>query len=82
MSNFDFVQAEWPDVHADCVRAEGYLRSRPAVGVLLRRRAVEQLVGTLYDVDGAAGAVPGRPGGADQRAGVQAPRSASGSGRS
>lgn len=52
MSNFDFVKAEWPDVHADCVHAEGYLASDPRSACFYARRAAEQLVGLVYDVDG------------------------------
>lgn len=51
MSNFDFVMAEWPEVHADCVRAEGYLASDARSACFYSRRAVEQLVGLIYDID-------------------------------
>jgi len=49
--NFGFIQAEWPQVHADCVRAEGYLVSDPRSACFYARRAAEQLVGHIYDVD-------------------------------
>ncbi|HRD59338.1 MAG TPA: DEAD/DEAH box helicase family protein [Nocardioides sp.] len=52
MSNFDFVKTSLPAVHADCVRAESYLSSDPAAACFYSRRAVEQLVGHLYDVMG------------------------------
>ena len=81
VSNFDFIKAEWPQIHADCVRAEGYLASDPRSACFYARRAAEQLVGLIYDVDAAAGAVQGRPVGPDQRARVPAPRSASGIGQ-
>jgi type I restriction enzyme R subunit len=50
-SNFDFVAAEWPAVHADCVRAEGYGRSDPRSCVFYARRVVEQLVGLVYEIE-------------------------------
>ena len=50
-SNFDFIRAEWPQVHQDCVRAEGYLASDPRTACIYARRAAEQLVGLIYDVD-------------------------------
>ncbi|WP_324276368.1 DEAD/DEAH box helicase family protein [Blastococcus brunescens] len=52
MSNFDFINAEWPQVHADCVRAAGYLTSDPRSACFYARRAAEHLVGLIYDVDG------------------------------
>lgn len=30
MSNFDFLKAEWPVIHVDCVQAESYLASDPS----------------------------------------------------
>ena len=50
-SNFDFIRAEWPQTHADCARAEGYLTSDPRTACIYARRAAEQLVGLIYDVD-------------------------------
>ncbi len=52
MSNFSFAKASLPSVHADCVKAESYLSSDPAAACFYSRRAVEQLVGYLYDVLG------------------------------
>ena len=52
MGNFDFVKVEWPQVHADCLRAEGYLASDPRSACFYARRVAEQLVGLIYDVDG------------------------------
>src|SRR3954447_14361135 len=52
--NFHFIAREWPDIHADCVRAEGYLASDPRSACFYARRAAEQLVGLIYDVDGLA----------------------------
>lgn len=52
MSNFDFVRVEWPGIHGDCVRAEDYLGSDPRTSCIYARRAAEQLVALVYDVDG------------------------------
>ncbi|WP_448609436.1 DEAD/DEAH box helicase family protein [Geodermatophilus sp. URMC 60] len=52
MSNFGFLRAEWPAVAADCVRAESYLAADPRSACFYARRAVEQLVGHIYAVDG------------------------------
>ncbi|ROR92595.1 DEAD/DEAH box helicase family protein [Nocardioides aurantiacus] len=51
MANFDFIKAEWPQTYADCARAEGYLASDPRTACIYARRAAEQLVGLIYDVD-------------------------------
>jgi type I restriction enzyme R subunit len=51
LSNFAFLKAEWPAVHADCVRAESYLAGDPRSACFYARRAVEQLVGHVYAVD-------------------------------
>ena len=82
MSNFDFIKADWPAIHGDCVRAESYLSTDPAAACFYSRRAIEQLVGHLYDVLALRGAVPERPGSPDQRRRLQGARSASGSPRS
>lgn len=50
MSNFGFLQQAMPAVHTDCVRAESYLSSDPAAACFYSRRAVERIVGHLYDV--------------------------------
>ncbi|MCF6743536.1 DUF4145 domain-containing protein [Blastococcus sp. KM273128] len=52
MSNFDFIAVEWPPIHADCTRAESYLTSDPRSACFYARRAAEQIVGLIYDVDG------------------------------
>ncbi len=52
MSNFAFIRTSLPAVHAECVRAESYLSSDPAAACFYSRRAIEQLVGHLYDVIG------------------------------
>ncbi|TKJ19921.1 DEAD/DEAH box helicase family protein [Blastococcus sp. CCUG 61487] len=51
MSNFGFLRAEWPAVHADCVQAESYLTTDPRSACFYARRAVEQLVAHIYAVD-------------------------------
>ena len=51
MSNFDFLKAvDWPEIHADCARAESYATSDPRSACIYSRRAVEHLVDYLYDV--------------------------------
>lgn len=62
MSNFEFIRGEWPGIHADCTRAESYLSTDPAAACFYSRRAIEQLVGYLYEGDGARGPVPHRSG--------------------
>jgi type I restriction enzyme R subunit len=52
MSNFRFVRDTLPSVDADCARAESYLASDPRSACFYSRRAVEVLVGHLYDVLG------------------------------
>ena len=54
MSNFGFVRATWPAIHADCVRAESHVSTDPAAACFYSRRAIEQLVRHLYDVIGLA----------------------------
>ncbi|MDO5618004.1 DEAD/DEAH box helicase family protein [Kocuria sp.] len=52
MSNFGFIQQDWPGVHADARRAESYVSSDPVAACFYSRRAIEQLVLHLYDVMG------------------------------
>ncbi|NPC97852.1 DEAD/DEAH box helicase family protein [Nocardioides sp. zg-DK7169] len=49
-SNFNFVALAVPAVHADCVKAEAYLANDPRSACFYARRAVEGLVGYLYDL--------------------------------
>lgn len=50
-SNFDFVHVVgWPQIHADCRRAESYALSDPRSACIYSRRTIEQLVDFLYDV--------------------------------
>jgi len=51
VTNFDFIKAQWPQVYADCVQAEGYLITDARSACFYSRRAVEQLVRLIYDVD-------------------------------
>ena len=50
MSNFDFVRATLPQVHADAARAESYLATDPVAACFYARRVVEELVAHLYEV--------------------------------
>lgn len=51
MSNFAFLKAvDWPEIQADCTRAESYATSDPRSACFYSRRAVEHLVDYLYDV--------------------------------
>ncbi len=51
MSNFSFIATEWPAIASDCARAESYLASDPRAALVYARRAAEQIVGLIYDVD-------------------------------
>jgi type I restriction enzyme R subunit len=51
VSNFAFLKpVGWPEVHADCARAESYALSDPRSACFYSRRAVEHLADYLYDV--------------------------------
>ncbi|MFN8228342.1 MAG: DEAD/DEAH box helicase family protein [Mycobacterium sp.] len=51
MSNFDFLTTvSWPEIFADCTKAESYALSDPRSACFYSRRAVEHLVDYLYDV--------------------------------
>ncbi|WP_066903014.1 DEAD/DEAH box helicase family protein [Millisia brevis] len=50
MGNFAFVHRTLPSAYEDCARAESYLVSDPRTACFYSRRAVEVLVGYLYDV--------------------------------
>ena len=50
--NFDFARAVWPELASDCAQAENYGRSDPRTSVFYARRALEQLVGLIYDLRG------------------------------
>ena len=50
-ANFDFLRTVgWPEIHADCARAESYALSDPRSACFYSRRTVEHLVDFLYDV--------------------------------
>ncbi|MBV7334062.1 DUF4145 domain-containing protein [Chloroflexi bacterium TSY] len=51
MSNFSFLQTEWPDVHETIRLAERYTRGDPRTALFYSRRAVEVVVHWLYDYD-------------------------------
>lgn len=51
MGNFDFARQTLPTLHEDCARAESYLASDPRTACIYARRAAEQVVGLIYDVD-------------------------------
>lgn len=50
MSNFAFIKAEWPAIHADCALAESYLAADPRSACFYGRRAAEVLVAHVYDL--------------------------------
>lgn len=51
MSNFGFVRAVgWPEIYADCAKAESYATSDPRSACFYARRTAEQLVDFLYDI--------------------------------
>ncbi len=53
MSNFAFLKSvNWPEIHADCARAESYALSDPRSACFYSRRAAEHTVDYLYDVLG------------------------------
>jgi len=54
VGNFSFISSEWPTIFADCVRAEGYVISDPRAACVYARRAVEQIVRLVFDVEGFA----------------------------
>ena len=53
-SNFEFIRTEWPEMYADCVRAEGYGRTDPRSCAFYGRRVVEQVVTYIYDIEALA----------------------------
>ena len=48
MSNFGFIQRQWPELFDVCQRAESYAVSDPTVAAITARMAVEQIVGYLF----------------------------------
>src|SRR2546421_526901 len=51
MSNFDFLQAEWPDVFDSARRAESLSLGDPRTSCFYARRALEVAVQWLYKSD-------------------------------
>lgn len=51
MSNFAFLQHEWPDLHDECRRAERLAVADPRVSCFYARRALELTVNWLYEAD-------------------------------
>jgi len=51
MSNFGFLQNEFPDIFADAVDAEKHTLVNPKIGAFLCRSALESTVNWLYDHD-------------------------------
>ena len=52
-SNFAFVRAGWPALHAAAVRAERHARPDPRAACFYARLALERAVRWLYDHDAA-----------------------------
>lgn len=48
MGNFDFLRAEWPEIHESCAKAESYLTNDPRTACIHARRSIELLVQHLY----------------------------------
>lgn len=51
MSNFAFLQTEWPDLYQTARRVEDYVQSDPRSACFYARRALETAVQWLYDHD-------------------------------
>lgn len=51
MSNFAFLQAEWPDLYHAAGRVEAYVQSDPRSACFYARRALELAVRWLYEHD-------------------------------
>ena len=51
MSQFGFLQPEWPDIHGAATRAEAYVLSDPRTAAFHARRALELAVAWLYKAD-------------------------------
>ena len=48
MGNFDFLRAEWPQIHEGCAKAESYVTNDPSTACIHARRSIELLVMHLY----------------------------------
>lgn len=51
MSNFDFIQAEWPEIAAEAKRAEFYVYGDPRGSMFYARRTIELTAYWLYRAD-------------------------------
>jgi type I restriction enzyme R subunit len=51
MSNFGFLQAEWPELYAEATRAERLAIADPRTSCFYARRAVELALNWLYKAD-------------------------------
>ena len=51
MSNFAFLQAEWPDIHEAATKAEAAVHTDPRTGCFYARRTLELLVSWAYKSD-------------------------------
>ncbi len=54
-SNFSFLQAEWPDLHAEAARAEAAALADPRTACFYARRALELAVVWLFQAEGGRG---------------------------
>ena len=52
MSNFGFLQAEWPELYDEAMRAERLAIADPRTSCFYTRRAVELALNWLYQADG------------------------------
>ena len=53
MSNFTFLQTQWPDLYTSARRVEGYVQSDPRSACFYARRTLELAVQWLYSHDAA-----------------------------
>ena len=51
MSQFGFLQPEWPDIYSNAARAESAVRADPRAAAFYMRRALELTVNWLYKAD-------------------------------
>ncbi|MFE2353111.1 DEAD/DEAH box helicase family protein [Streptomyces parvulus] len=51
MSNFGFLQAEWPDLHREAIHAERLAHADPRASAFYARRVLELTVAWLFEVD-------------------------------
>ncbi|MDT3400186.1 DEAD/DEAH box helicase family protein [Streptomyces sp. B1866] len=51
MSNFAFLQAEWPDLHGEALRAERLVYADPRASTFYARRVLELAMTWLFEVD-------------------------------